>query len=77
MRSENDILFLKIESSWMERIIEGVWNHFNFEKRSYYIGNDQYLRNQSVQFHLQQIATNCKIQNRTRIFQLNRFLLQL
>ena len=52
IRSENDIMFLKIESNWMERVSKGVWNHFKFGKWSCSIGNDQNLRNQSGQFHL-------------------------
>ena len=51
IRSENDIMFVKIESNRMERISKGVWNHINFGKWSYDIGNDQYLRNQSGKFH--------------------------
>ena len=52
IRSENDTMFLKIESNWMERVSKGVWNYYKFGKWSCSIGNDQYLRNQSVQFHL-------------------------
>ena len=51
MKSESD-MFGKIESNWMERISKAVWNHFDFGKWSCNIGNDQYFRNQSLQFNL-------------------------
>ena len=66
MRSESD-MFVKIKSNWMERISKDVWNHFNFGKWSSNIENDQNLRNQSLQFHLSQIAINCQIHNKARM----------
>ena len=37
------------------------------------IRNNQYLQNQSLKFHLSQIAINCKIQNETRLIKWNGF----
>ena len=68
-------MFIKVEYLWNERIrtSQRVWNHFNVGKWGYNIVNDQNIRNQSLQFHLSQIAINGKIHNRTRVIQLNGF----
>ena len=68
-------MFIKIEYLWNERIrtSQRVWNHFYVGKWGYNIVNDQNIRNQSLQFHLSQIAINGKIHNRTRVIQLNGF----